>query len=321
MTSPLFSTYRQGENRVSASTLAVFERLGIDLVGRILGAALEQPEMELVAYKTQPSRGGAGVPDGEMTANFRFLFEVKTQRGGITTPAHVHQLRRHLDRLDGAHSPEAVIALTPDADRPSILADVEDDRLVWTNFEALTQAIEEVLADPAEPASERQRFLLRELTDLFVLDGLVGGDDVVVVAASSAYRIWRDHGAYVCQADRAIRPVEHWGFYRSKQIEPEFPRVRKSFPRVEFSAENAGQLREDPDPDVRELADLMHELLDAGLQVDGAQKDVYLLQRKDDPGLSHRDSPILHDSKGAWTQYQRYGRLDQLLEVETTSEL
>ena len=36
MTTPLFSTYRQGENRVTASFLAVLERLSLPNMDRIL---------------------------------------------------------------------------------------------------------------------------------------------------------------------------------------------------------------------------------------------------------------------------------------------
>lgn len=266
MPSPLFSTYRQGENRVSASMLAVFERLGIDLVSRILGGALERPELGLVEYQSQPSRGGAGVPDGEMSASFRFLFEVKTVPDAISSDIHLDQIRRHLQRLDGQHGNELLVVLTPDASSPTLLDAIADDRIVWTNFETLTQAIDDVLQDPSEPASEQQRFLLRELTDLFELDGLIGQEDVVVVAARRAYDIWREHAAYVCQADRTIRPVTHWGFYRSKHIEPEFPLVRRHFGRVDMSEATTEELLESDDPRKRELGVLIRALLAEGLQ-------------------------------------------------------
>ncbi|HEY5477402.1 MAG TPA: hypothetical protein VIK11_11900 [Tepidiformaceae bacterium] len=36
---PLFSTYRQGENRVTSSMLAVFERIDLSLLEMILASA------------------------------------------------------------------------------------------------------------------------------------------------------------------------------------------------------------------------------------------------------------------------------------------
>lgn len=44
MANPLFSTYSQGENRVTASILAVFERLSFALVERLLQALCQEPE-------------------------------------------------------------------------------------------------------------------------------------------------------------------------------------------------------------------------------------------------------------------------------------
>ncbi len=44
---PLFSTYRQGENRVTASMLAVFERLDFSLLERLLHAVQAKPHCHL----------------------------------------------------------------------------------------------------------------------------------------------------------------------------------------------------------------------------------------------------------------------------------
>jgi len=57
----LFSTYRTGENRVTASILAVFRSLTLGRSERLLGAIMEQSEFELVRFQNQPSRGAPGV--------------------------------------------------------------------------------------------------------------------------------------------------------------------------------------------------------------------------------------------------------------------
>jgi hypothetical protein len=77
---PLFSTYRQGENRVTASLLAVLSRLGTNLTERVLGALLDEPELSLVSFTPLPSTPGVGNPDGEIRAQFHCLLEVKTTR-------------------------------------------------------------------------------------------------------------------------------------------------------------------------------------------------------------------------------------------------
>ena len=122
-----------------------------------------------------------------MRASFRFLFEVKTVAGALTGKSGRVQLERHLNQLSGdAHLTQLVIALTPDGGPPRLISDIDDPRLVWTSFEAVAQAIADLLADPDEPASEQQRLLLRELIALFTLDGLLATADVAVVAARAA---------------------------------------------------------------------------------------------------------------------------------------
>ena len=53
--SPLFSTYRQGENRVTSSMLAVFERIDLSLLETLLaGAAGEAGAIQMVSFVNQP---------------------------------------------------------------------------------------------------------------------------------------------------------------------------------------------------------------------------------------------------------------------------
>jgi len=51
---PLFSTYRQGENRVTSSMLAVFERIDLSLLEEILAAAAGEASLEMVSFTNQP---------------------------------------------------------------------------------------------------------------------------------------------------------------------------------------------------------------------------------------------------------------------------
>ncbi len=52
----LLSTYRQDENRVTASILAVFERIDLALVERLLQAASEESSLQMVRFETQVRR-------------------------------------------------------------------------------------------------------------------------------------------------------------------------------------------------------------------------------------------------------------------------
>ena len=181
----IFSTYSTGENRVTASILAVLRSLSLDRMQRLLGGLLEQSEFELLKFENQPSKGGAGVPDAIIQSSIRILLETKTVRDSVV-PA---QIKRHLQRLD--QSTETILillVLTPDDIRPTILDKINDNRVVWTSFALLDQAIDEILSDKYEVVSEREAFLLRELQNMLAAEGLLANaNDVAVVAARSAW--------------------------------------------------------------------------------------------------------------------------------------
>jgi hypothetical protein len=58
--SSIFSTYSTGENRVTASFLAVLRALSLDRMQRLLGSLMEHSDFELIRFENQPSKGGAG---------------------------------------------------------------------------------------------------------------------------------------------------------------------------------------------------------------------------------------------------------------------
>ena len=82
----IFSTYSQGENRVTSSIISVIRSLSLDRIERILGALLEQSELEFVRFENQPSKGGDAVPDAIIQSSFRLLIETKTERDGLNRP-------------------------------------------------------------------------------------------------------------------------------------------------------------------------------------------------------------------------------------------
>ena len=93
--SPLFSTYRQGENRVTSSMVAVFERIDLSLLERLLAAASGESTLEMVTFSNQPAGKGASIPDARISARFSFWFEVKTTRNAVDRT----QLAEHLKNL------------------------------------------------------------------------------------------------------------------------------------------------------------------------------------------------------------------------------
>ena len=99
MNESIFSTYSTGENRVTASILAVLRCLALPRIERILGALMEDAAFELIRFQNQPAKGGKGIPDGEIGSSFRLLLETKIVRNKLERI----QLEQHLDRLKSSH--------------------------------------------------------------------------------------------------------------------------------------------------------------------------------------------------------------------------
>lgn len=317
--SSIFSTYRSGENRVTSSMLAVFQRVGMGITEQVLSMAVGEASLGLVAFSNQPSGDGSGVPDAEIQASFRYLIETKTSQNQFASDQPDAQLLRHLERLDGSHADERLLVVTPDVDQPLGIGAMGDDRVVWLSFTQLAQAIDAIVVDPSEPASEQQRFLLRELVSFFEAEGLVGVDDTVVVAGRWAYPTYLKTGAYICQPNRSIRPVPYMGFYIDKQIQPEVPRVLKYFRNIEVDEETIRSLQESQDPLDTRLSEVLQWRLHD--QSHEQSNDVYILSTPGDPETLLLGAPIRHDGRGAWVQGQRYTSSARLRDAAHTSDL
>jgi hypothetical protein len=324
--SPLFSTYRQGENRVTSSMLAVFERIDLSLLEALLAGAAGESSLQTVTFTNQPPGRGRSVPDGCFSARFAFWFEVKTAHNAV----RADQLTEHLANLDGAGGDERLFVITPDGSEPRAVTELADRRVVWFGFRALSDAIDSTLADPVGLISEQARLLLRELQALLVGDGLVDSDDVVVVAARDAYPEYLAHGAYVCQPGRAFRGgVTHMGFYARTDrtgraaIQPEVPEILYRLDHVAFTPEESARRRHG-DPLQRRVGELIETLAEAGPRQWGQSYQVFLLSPVDSSATVRLAQPVINDqvdrsgNPTAWTMGQRYVNLARLRAPGTT---
>jgi hypothetical protein len=82
LTTPLFSTFRQGENRVTATFLAVLERLSPSNINRILQALLGEATFSLVTLHNQPKQG-ASTPDAKIGTGPAVWIETKTTHNTV----------------------------------------------------------------------------------------------------------------------------------------------------------------------------------------------------------------------------------------------
>ena len=316
---PLFSTYRQGENRVTASVLAVFERVDLSLVERLLGAASGESDLEMVSFRNQVAAPDS-IPDASIAAHFRYLFEVKTTGEAVDG----RQLRGHLNSLTG-HGDERLFVVTPDLDEPDQVRALrtDDEPVSWVGFASLAQAIDEALSEPGGTVSEREAFLLRELVQLFEADGLLRApEDVVVVAAGRAYGVYQRHGLYTCQAGRSFRGhIARIGFYTAKAIQPEVPTILWRRDAVDISRESSEQLAGSEDLAEREAGKALLAAIESGDLDTGWEGQVFLLSARSDERTLVLARPVAHHGRSGWTQNQRYISSDALRVAATTDDL
>jgi hypothetical protein len=332
MPNPLFSTYRGGENRVTSSIMAVFERIDLALVQELLEAATGTgEELRTVTFENQVVNQGA-VPDARISARFTWWFETKTARGGYAVEGHDrNQVRAHAQQLeDDPHA--RLFVLTPDPVKPSWFDQLDGvkesvrEQVVWLSFKDLADTITGIIADPARLIGEQTRFLLIELVALFESDGLLTNDDTVVVAARSAWQEYLNYSAYICQPDRTFREgISHFGFYYQASIQPRVAQIRAYHPAVTFTGAETDRLR---DAEEHRLAELIDRVLTDRVRVEGDSHGVVLLSGPDDGDTVQLNAPVVNDTKTesgkpwAWTLSQRYTRLDRLRSgVTRTSQL
>ena len=310
MPTPLFSTYSQGENRITATFLAVLERLALPHIEFLLAALLGEPEFSLVSFQNQPSKGGPGVPDAQILATVRVLIETKVRPNELTSA----QLSTHLQRLNGTIATERLLVLTPDPDLPPLIAAVADTRLVWASFVQLNTFIEELIVVHSRTVNERELVLLTEFQNLMLQANLLTSPgDTVVVAAKSAWGEYQRLHAYIHQPNRTYRPVPRMAFYANKHIQSLVPKVLDTFPSVLFE-EGVTQ------PDSR-LTALVTAYLAEQPTKRGQTQGVFLLSAPASPdtlslaATIRNDQLDKHGDLTAYTAGQRYTRQSQLERV------
>ena len=147
--------------------MAVFQRLELSLLERLLGAVSGDSALQLVSFVNQPPGEGHSIPDARMTGNFDYWFETKT----VPNALHEPQMEEHYSNLKPGATEQRLFFVTPDPEPPALLDAYKDDKRVgWFNFITLSDAIDKTLEEDTTYVSEQARFLLRELQKLFVED-------------------------------------------------------------------------------------------------------------------------------------------------------
>jgi len=329
MPNPLFSTYTQGENRVTSTVISVLEHVNNQLAEDILEALTDESDLSLVSFDNQVT-GVDSVPDAAIKSSTALWFETKTSRDAVDKA----QLENHLHALDEDTTElQRLIVLTPDSQLPDEVAVLDDERVVWANFDRLTDTIETVLERDVGNAeasmsvpTEREAFLLRELSRFLYDEDLVSGkeDRVLVVAARKAWPEYQEHGLYFCQPNRSFKPVNHLAFYTDGEIKTTVPSVTGAIESIELTEETIRNRADLSQSQSEQLLDTVATLRNMGSERYGETEKVIFLQEgielerpvENDKTASDSDRTV------AFVQGHRYVSFSKLQQnPEYTTEL
>lgn len=144
-------------------------------------------------------------------------------------------------------------------------------------------------------------------------------DDVVIVAARSAYPEYLALGAYICQPDRVFREsATRLGFYADGEIKTEIAEIQYVEESVIFTLEEAERRKASAHPEIRRVGELLEVSISNGRGPGHAYK-VMLLSPKDAAETILLQVPILNDQttvtgkRWGWTLGQRYISLAALM--------
>lgn len=336
MPSPLFSRYSQGENRVTASILAVFERISFSLVERLLQILCEEPNLPLLEIRNQIKSGKAdSVPDGAIQASFAYWLETKVVQDSVS----LDQLRGHLKSLEKSNfAKKKLLVLTPDFEKPEVIKSLDPNLVIWASFNDLYSAIAEITATDESwltsnfsLPSEQERFLLRELVQMLLSEGLVNSgksDAVLIVPARQAILDYREFSVYVCQPNRPFQPVERIGFYHNGMIDRHIAKIiGQPIEEVDLTVEAIGKA--ELNTEVKEkLRLLVNKMKDSKSSRYGDKLKVFFLSPPDSSDTIKLTQDIKNDLRNAdgrpyaFTMGQRYVPMSALQKnPATTTEL
>ncbi len=154
-------------------------------------------------------------------------------------------------------------------------------------------------------------------------------EDVVVVAARSAYGEYLEASAYVCQPGRSFRSsVRRIGFYFDRLLRREVPAILHIRDAVPWTLEHADQLRrrgEEHDAAIAHLIEISFRpgSIWFGQRPNAGYRDfkVLLLSPPSHDDTVLLPEPLHHAGASAFTMGQRYVDEEQLLRASSTDDL
>lgn len=333
MSKSIFSTYSQGENRVTSTMLSVFRKINLSTFQEILKYVLNDVDITLVLFKDQyKEQGMQSIPDARISASFDYFIETKIVRDSLTK----NQLEGHLEYLGKSDAKDVrLLLVTPDSKEPKIMEAYRDRPVFWFNFDLLSEALQSVL-DNYRFLTDREKFLLLEL-DAFIVDSNLLSEDIsnkvlIIPSSKLAFKHYDLLKVYICQPNRTFQQASYIGHYGYHVISKEVPKILgviEDYNLVENQWEEAEITAVDTSManDLRERLKMISETLrEQGLEVFHSVK-IVLLSRSAEEGTVFLPNDITNDKmsysgkKTAYVQKQVYEDLEKMKKAKFTSEL
>lgn len=148
---------------------------------------------------------------------------------------------------------------------------------------------------------------------------VLDSEQVVVVAAGSAWPFYELTGGYVCQTGRTFGDAGRMAFYSKRQIHGAVPRILRVLPAVEMTPSSAARLSLSVDPTERRIGDVVAAAIGDESWSDVVAEVVLLTTARSPDTLNI--PPVRHHGDRAWTERQRYVRLGLLVASTSTADL
>jgi hypothetical protein len=148
--------------------------------------------------------------------------------------------------------------------------------------------------------------------------------NVVVVPAANAWHLYKDlhQNAYIFQAGRSIKVVDHLAFYADQEIKQAVPKILRWYDAVDWNSRNAARLAKTGDTFDVTLGSVIKASKDRGWNSSIYQ--VFILSGPRDSQTVQLPNPISHSKRGrgsAFARGHRYHALGQIMSATDTADL
>lgn len=145
-----------------------------------------------------------------------------------------------------------------------------------------------------------------------------GEGRVVVVAARSAWPLYKATSVYVCQNRRSFQKTERMAFYANRVIYPSYPLILDRMDDVDLSHRGAARQSLSADCATQMLGRTIRRILMQGWEEDTVS--IFKLTAPTDP-RTITNEPIPHPGRTGWVMGHRYAQLSSLQTATSTDDV